>query len=306
MKKTGLLLFFAIILAGFVSSQSQSYYPIPSENAIWRESWGSSWGYWSDYQSFTSGDTVINNIVYTKLRVFGSSNWMPKNEAEKSMSYTLNYYAGAFRNDSANRKVYFIPWGENTDTLLYDFNLHLGSKLPATYIYWPFADTAYVSSIDSFYIGGVYHNRYWLSNSYQLDYAHLIEGIGGSAGITGNLEAPFEMSSWLECFILDNQTVYPDTSYICELATSAIIIQNDKSSFKIFPNPAKDIISIKTNGFFPNTDLVIYNASGTEVMYIAGISSETIIQRRQLKPGIYMSCLKSDGLIISMQKLILL
>lgn len=64
-----------------------------------------------------------SGVVYSNSTAFGG--W-----CSSSIQYSGYGYAGAFRNDSLNKKVYFVKPGMLNDTLFYDFDLQLGDTLP--------------------------------------------------------------------------------------------------------------------------------------------------------------------------------
>ena len=165
MKKIIALL--AVTLLGYLA-YPQSYQLFPMGNALWRESTG---GYQSSYCTdshvLITGDTLVNGYTYSALRRIGveyaEDQW---GFCTSQIIWTFNYYAGAIRNDSANRKVYLLPEGSNEDTLFYDFNLSVGQVLPQTYAYYnTWGGVNVVSSIDSILIEDKFHKRYYVSDT---------------------------------------------------------------------------------------------------------------------------------------------
>src|SRR5210317_1987154 len=106
-KKTVLLI--CILLMGF-AAYSQSYQAFPTEGALWREMTG---GFQSsnctDYHILISGDTIVNGYTYSKLQKIGveyaEDSW---GFCTYQIMWTFNFYAGAIRNDTINRKVYLL------------------------------------------------------------------------------------------------------------------------------------------------------------------------------------------------------
>jgi len=103
-------------------SFSQEYMPFPQDSATWYTMYVYDWPsppyyYYTTYKFETSGDTIINNINYTILN-FGPA-------LEDS-----THYQGAYRNDTLNKKVYYIDKLDTAEMLLYDFNLLPGDTIP--------------------------------------------------------------------------------------------------------------------------------------------------------------------------------
>ncbi|RMG80440.1 MAG: T9SS C-terminal target domain-containing protein, partial [Bacteroidetes bacterium] len=75
---------------------------------------------------------------------------------------------------------------------------------------------------------------------------------------------------------------------------------------KIYPNPAKDKITIeKQNGNFKKASLELYNSLGQSVRYIENISSgNIIIERDDLKKGVYFYTIKEGSRLVASGKLL--
>lgn len=236
------------MLALLASAQTYIYHPFPDSNANWNFSFNRDQcpfgGAWEYYSYYISGDTSINNEIYHKISTPFVS------------TYNLGYcpqlhfpgYKGAIRQDIPNKKVYFIPPLSSTENLLYDFTMEIGDTVPG--FITSYSDDI-VISIDSVFVGDDYRKR-WLTNS---DYdIYYIEGIGSTYGLLeyspgGMFDAPYY---YLDCFIQNEQTIYPDPELPCQLITSVNNNEDLKDIFDVYPSPAKDI-------------LFIDNASGSHV-----------------------------------------
>lgn len=169
-------IFKILFLLGFVLgtfTSSAQYIPIPTDStAFWKVEW-------YDYQfcgpiqpnasfrTYFSGDTIINGLTYAKAYNVGYSQCFPLG------------YAGALRNDSINRKVYFVEVDSTNEKLLYDFNLSIGDSIPQLNPY----TVIYVTSIDSILINGTYLRRFAFSYIGGSNGSYIIEGIGSMTGL---------------------------------------------------------------------------------------------------------------------------
>lgn len=180
--KKSILIVFIISLSLNGNSQFHIYHPLPSENAVWRESFGGSYtSSCSDYQLIIIGDTLFDGFTYHKIQKSGVEYYVDQSGwCTWIIAYHFDYYLGAFRNDSVNKMVYFLE--NSIDTLLYNFNLNVGDTLPITYTN-SYSDN-YVETIDSILIGNNFHKRYGIASFYDPGYVyvHLIEGIGSTFG----------------------------------------------------------------------------------------------------------------------------
>ena len=72
------------------------------------------------------GDTIINNIIYSRL-LFADGHQKKHRESREWVYY------GALR-EAANAEIYFIPAGKNKEYLLYAFNAQVGDRMNNLYI----------------------------------------------------------------------------------------------------------------------------------------------------------------------------
>ena len=159
-------------------------------------------------------------------------------------SSTMTYYGGAIYEDTVLKKVYLILPGSTTDTLLYDFSLGVGDTIPFG-INNQINPILYVDQIDSVQIGNSYRKRLRLGNTVGVD---LIEGIGSTSGLLENLFI-FECGGYLDCVSWNGQTIYPDTSYPCDLMNgiNEFLGHSIHTDLKIYPNPLSENLTIISN-----------------------------------------------------------
>ncbi|MFZ4522986.1 MAG: T9SS type A sorting domain-containing protein [Bacteroidales bacterium] len=305
--KSIILIFSMVAFSIIGKAQSNIYHPLPSSNAIWREECG---GYQSgncaDYQNFITGDTAFNELIYKKIQRTGVQYAQdPFGFCTNFVTSYFNYYMGAYRNDSVNKKVYFVPANALNPTILYDFNLNLFDSLPVTYLFDTISGFSYVSSIDSLLIGNEYHKRFRISSDNgSIDYVSLIEGIGSSSGLLGSLVYPFEFGSTLHCFIQNGITVYPNASYQCDLVTEIDDKTKKDLSFQISPNPISDNGQVLFNSNIINIDLLIFNILGIERFRFNNLKNESKINLSSLQPGIYVYHIVQNQKSISVGRII--
>ena len=141
-------------------AQTNIYHQFPDSNAIWNVTFG---GYQSPscskYSYTLIGDTIVNTNTYTKIsKQYSSYPFNGMGNCDWCCPSTANVmYAGAIREDTVAQKVYYLPIGENTDTLLYDLTLSVGDSIPVGWNNW--CPSMQVGSIDSVLIGTNYRKR---------------------------------------------------------------------------------------------------------------------------------------------------
>ena len=286
MKK--LLLFSCICLLSMINI-AQTYTPFPTENIRWR---GSVFTHEEDlakYDMAPSGDTTINGLVYTKIwRKEMSYPWDYQQGIHwNSPTFTEGYY-GCYRNDSINKKVYFIWSYSNTETLWYDFNLQIGDTI--NYGLWG----KVISDIDSILIKGKYQKRYRIDScgSGPNRYNYFIEGIGSTYGPKAAGYCILEGDESLSCVTIDGELVFARTIYdsACVEITSIDERNVHNSLFRVYPTPATEEIHFDIapklqpgSGY----ELRLYDMVGKLVLTQTLQPYENTISISHLKAGIY-------------------
>lgn len=272
----------------FVAGFGQVYQPVPTSNVMWRENaTGYQCSCCSDYQLTVTGDTVINAMVYHKLKKTGIKYQEDVlGYCTNSIQNPINQYAGCFRNDTLNKKIYFVPPFATADTLLYDFSLAAGDTV-LTYLSTPFGLDWVVTNIDSVNSGGVYRKRFELNNC--LPYSlYIIEGIGSTYGFLSPFICPapyYEYIYNLSCFSYNNITIYPDSSTACDVVSPVNDISAN-NKFSIFPNPANGHLYIETDLFSYTVNII--NATGQIVLSEKNIAGNSMINIENLARGMYL------------------
>jgi hypothetical protein len=112
------ILFFSLSM-NYISAQN--YYPLPNSNANWNENLQSCCFsdcgggttnpiIWDDHFSYyLKNDTAINTYLYKKIQKTGTRHihCVYGNSVNQWMS--INNYAGAYRQDTVLKKVYYYP-----------------------------------------------------------------------------------------------------------------------------------------------------------------------------------------------------
>ena len=224
------LLLFSTLLTLYSNGQTSVYHPFPDSNAIWNVTLQEQ--LYEEHFSYTfSGDSLINGVYYHKISkpfIYRTSNY--------GTQYNSSGYAGCLRQDTTNKKVYFISANDSIEQLLYNFNLHVGDTLKgfAQNYNCPIFNKVIIST-DSILVDNSYRKR-WNTNNY----FSIIEGIGSTLGLLDFCNYPLEASNLLTCFRQNGQSLYPSTTWDCELITSINSIDKVSNKINIFPNPSND------------------------------------------------------------------
>lgn len=125
------ILFYILFLAlACIVKAQEDYQPFMVEGKTWVYPPDTNNFYTHDMTCTITGDTTINDVVYKKVMAKGPSGFGVTGEIvylywKQDPSYQSSYaYYGAIR--EKDKKVYFIPRGESSQFLIYDFGLSVG------------------------------------------------------------------------------------------------------------------------------------------------------------------------------------
>jgi hypothetical protein len=275
-----ILTFSFSVFTNLCSAQFNTYHPFPDSNAAWRETsfWQNTTVTYNEYDYYMRGDTMVNGKKYFKLNLSGGYQFTPWGPPDTTWQ-CYNSLTCLIREDTLARKIYGCFPNYTKDTLLYDFNLHVGDTLPASYIKRQF-DTETVKSVDSILVGNTYRRQFIIMinedtyHNYVFD--SLIEGIGSSEGLLELMYPPFESGSSMDCFTnATTQFSYGSNSpcnifYKCPINGIANI-NKPAESITVYPNPGNGVFTIEVN---PDSyrdeklkvnSVEVYNVLGEEV-----------------------------------------
>lgn len=304
MKRIISTLLFSMLLLSIVSSQT--YYPIPESNTYWQYSYSSipmscpCWGHCFDEQIKVYGDTVVNEMIYHKLTRSTISY-----DENCTQSFYNHGYQGAFRNDVDSKKVWYIPDGEQSEVLLYDFNLEVGDTIPINYLI-PYDFHFYIDEIDFVEVGNSSRKRYKIFGDINITEEPLIiiEGLGGQ-----NLIAPFdswwyfEEGYYFQCINMNNTLFYPEGDE-CEI----MVKTNDyikEQALELFPNPSTGKFWIKNLSASPKPiSIDVFNSFGERLKKLKSRDLINPIDLSAYPKGIYLIMIKWENKE-SLQKIII-
>ncbi len=304
---------------------AQMNFPRPSDNPFWTELHGMIWscstsgphgvcsGYYCQCTTpiYYKTDTIINGTIYNRLYSRGICNAVYLGTPQNGCPFTFNYenpetIFAIVRQDTINKIVYI--WDYNSEKVLYDFkNIIVGNDYPQTYNNIS-SDTLVVVSEDSILLNNRYHKKWDLGirqngSINSQGFVSIIEGVGSTFGIIATLSLPFENDDEMICFSLENNVIYPDSSFNCDKSVS---INNPPKiqELKIFPNPVVDVITIQTD-FSPSLKSVIsiMTSTGQVIIQKEITKNEMKLNLASLPKGFYILQIKNDN-IITIRKII--
>lgn len=234
-----------IFLFSFASAQTNVYHPFPDSDAVWNiytEIYGCPYFpfiHAERYSYVFTNDTVIAAATYHKL-------FRPYVQLLDTCwgQNPVNYagYAGCIRQDTAARKIFYVPPSASAEQVLYDFSLGLGdtviSYLTSPVFCSPQATT--VTARDSVMVNGSYRKR-WEWNYEGWYTTSIVEGIGSLNGLLeaacSMIDGPFTRTM---CFRQNGTLLYTDPTYtdsVCSIIDAVKNIPETELHLSISPNP---------------------------------------------------------------------
>lgn len=296
------ILLLSIVISSLVSF-GQEYHKLINESYYWDVPYAdqgyicNGFGDSGPFRYKFAGDTVINNITYSKIYYssFINLNAPPAPNcppfAVDTIFSLLEYCF--LREDTVEKKVWrYMNINTPEEILLFDFSVEQGDTIEYEGLSDVIIDTIYnIITYDGktrkiFEFGGI-----------GFPGGFFIEGIGGAGGL---IEVPyyyFEAGTWLLC-VKDNNsnTIWDNYSNCYEFITNVQSIEN-KPLVKVFPNPFTKCINIENSTEIINVK--IYNLLGKELLNETIIESKTI-DMSSLNPGVFiLKILKDQNEVIT-------
>jgi hypothetical protein len=266
-------------------AQTSVYHPFPDSNAVWIGQTFNATGFFfrTDWNYYLNGDTVSNGNTYTKL--YKNYHRIQTDQFFSVVLYDYGLvtgeYAGSIRNDTAQRKVFYLLIDNSGECLLYNFGLQAGDSINTPqYCGMTSAPNAYLYSIDSINLGSNYRKKFNIHND--LPMVFYIEGMGSDHGLLEGMDR-FEQWSTLLCFFQNDSLMYGSG------CTFLSVEENNSSAVVNFsPNPFHNSCILTISGLhFVTGTLNIYDIKGRSVRKEEINSSSTLINRNSLAEGMY-------------------
>lgn len=262
-----------LLAAGVI--QAQDYIPFPESNTSWTVGLGESYCFeidptsWQVYRYETQGDTSINDQGYHKLAVTAYC-------ADCCVPAFRIGYAGAFRNDTAERTVLMVLPDSTYEVLLYDFGASIGDTMDFDYIQQSWCGPYVLQSIDSVWIVDTYRRRFtWSTQSCWWNVA--IEGVGSMNGLLEWSASNMEYGGQLLCQKVDGMVVYE------EMGSGGCLVEPMGSPDIVGADP-RFVLSVQdgtvqarfSDGVLLDGTIDVHDASGRTLNSLVAMSRPTV------------------------------
>ncbi|MFN0189340.1 MAG: T9SS type A sorting domain-containing protein [Bacteroidia bacterium] len=285
-----------------LSAQTSVYHPFPDSSASWNYSYGNvCWGIFSNsaidyYNSYYVGsDTLINNLSYHSFQIPAIVYHAGPDCTPPGYYVLPGKYAGAFRNDHLNKKVYIVPEADSIEQLLFDFDMQVGDSLKGFLsVCAPNVSCDIVISIDSVLVGNSYRKRWFVNPYYNV---YFIEGIGSTYGLLRYIPANMTDHDGinLDCFSQNGQPLYPDTLGSCPLLTSIATLPSAEIIIKVHPNPSIGNLQVELSSTKNIERWVLHNLNG-QMERTDIVQNKNQFEINGILPGFYiLTLVLEDG-----------
>jgi len=214
-------------------------------------------------------EVTFNGKIFKSIMSFGESNY------QCVMSRLL-------RQDTALRIVTTVM--NNQEYILYNFNKSVGDTATLLNDNGT-AQTFTLVTKDSILINdGFYHKRFVFNGI-----SPIIEGVGGINGLLG--ADGFEADSRINCLgrISPALTIYNSAGLgtSCSLTTGVALNKGEEKEFKIFPNPATDLIHMRFENSVPKS-VTVKNLLGETIMQYNDVNGDVLtVEINNFASGFY-------------------
>jgi hypothetical protein len=302
MKKWLLALIFLPLSIG-LKAQSNIPHPFPTDSAAWVDYYSRDDG-WGNYYSsstlfITNGDTLLNNVSYTKI----CEHFYPTNS---------NYLTSVIRVDS--NKVFVRHYDGVTmlfdpEIVLYDYNLQIGDSFSITGI--PISFQCIL--IDSALTNTGYRKQWNLLTDYECQSMSGFDTLRWIEGATSNVGFMYDLFiqwcgvpditdvSFTQCFRNRDTMVLGNGN--CLGILNSITDNPTQANIALFPNPATADFTVKSNNPTQNLTVQLYNSLGQQVGSYSGAGNQLTIPRNGLPSGVYIAQIQS-GRGVARQKVL--
>jgi hypothetical protein len=313
MRRFSLIISTIFILSAFYCvGQTDTYHSFP-DNVFWRVdayAWDTFTGCEEDYyyHYYVDGDTAINGNIYKKI-IRGPV--LINTQGGGAPCYvwpwaTFTGYRGALRDDPESNKVYFVLPDDETENLLFDYDIAVGEIIQGILT----ANcTMTISTIDSVLVGADYRKR-WNFTTCNEGEGYFIQGIGSDNGLIEWFNSIGFAVTGLVCVKDDGQVLFEsdwNSAVGCELITSIDDKRSTESNAYFYPNPFSGHTTFWVSKALQNATLNLTNSIGQVMKQVQNINGKQVtISRDGLAPGIYYFTLAESNRLISTGKLILI
>jgi len=248
------------------------------------------------YFTYTiSGDTIIGGQDYFKLHKFGIDTAFIGGNQDTVVD-PVNEFVGAIRED-AQHKLYFIPWGGLSETLVFEYNMFNGMQLPLMQSNSACLGVG-VTYTDTVFLGPQPLRRYHLSSGF-----YIIEGVGAEGGLIedGSVCMFWDVATYLICYEKDGNTLIINNTLPCDFFDE--ISEIPDQSFLLYPNPSSAQIHIDLQ-FQNGAEILLTDAQGTILFKKYFKDKEAELNVSRIENGLYFITIKSDEGVVSRKVII--
>lgn len=306
------IIFIVIFVNQNICIGQTTYHPFPESNAVWSvldftQYYPNSLKYQTIHYTL-EGDTIISNTSYRKL-------FSNKVDSVILTTSINTLFEGALRQDTALKKVFFVPKDSINEILLYDFDINIGDTVNIKhYTGNSFSHVCYATGYQLF-DDGISRKYYTMFVEHTSTWDAWYEGIGSYRGLLNN----YKYLKWYNhtlCFYQNNTLVFQLDSLLfwdypyCDSSVvfsgchhNNLFVQVPPNTFhqhiiSVYPNPLteKSLILIPPQYLTQNLSVKIFDIRGRKVLQFNDLKEHEIELRRSdfKSAGLYFAVIRND------------
>lgn len=281
-----------ILLTTSVSTFAQNYFPLIRPNLVWQILNGDGSQICSlsgGNRYFFQGDTTISGFQYKIIQAnsivqINAGPYCPPFAVDGSSSWITGSF---IREGTSAKKVFVYDQGNNSDALLYDFNLIAGDTLNSTFAGQGF--TLIVDSVKTItLLNGAVRKIFYLN-----DNEYYIESVGGSQGLQFPIIQAIGFWEVPTCMSENNIQFFWGTQCFGFVGIDEV---KNNSSINIYPNPFANKLTVSTSSN-EQSQIILCDILSRKLLQQSFVNSTTV-NTEQFIGGIYSyEILNANGLI---------
>lgn len=233
------------------------------------------------YQYSVAGDSVVNGVHYTRIMRSGTvALWPMAGQPNPLCTGTATPYGPWLVALVRQQGRTLRAWNGEVDTLLHDFDLHVGDLVPISLT--NSSDAIEVVAVDSMLMNGQWRRVYTLVNGWA---DQLVEGVGSNNGLLEPIAVVLECGYSLDCYGMAGAGYYPGPGPQCQLPDG--LPELETPAMSMGPNPASDQLTISLAGDVGNGVLQLLDAQGRLVRSVTPVGRTWNWDVSDVPTGVY-------------------
>ncbi len=229
---------------------------------------------------YFKGDTVINDTTYYRMYKSGKKEECWHGYGCEGWEFFKNIYAGSIL--EIEEKIIAVLPNDSVSCILYDFSYSINDTIKSE-----IGKGLIIQDIDTLPDG---RKKFITDNP---DF-HTIEGIGGSLGLLIDFSSEVDycgglFDAKLGCYYQNDKLIFVNDMDICNVDLPQIVLTKIEAlNIKIYPNPAKEDITVDLGQLYNEVTLTVKNILGQNISSLSFGLTDRINYKLKGPKGLYL------------------